>query len=61
MRGHLLAVGDHVGDLHPEVGEGVAEGPDPAARSGGKLPFGYVVQRIKVAGVDRLLNQAPDQ
>jgi len=61
MPGHLLIVGDHVGDLHPEVREGLTEGPDPAACRHGKLPLGYFVQYIWVAGIDCLLNQTPDQ
>ena len=61
MRGHLLAVGDQADDLHPEVGEGVPEGPDPAACGHGELHGGYFIQHIEVAAIDRLLNQAPDR
>ena len=56
MRGHFLAVGNQVDDLHREVGEGVAEGCDPAACHQGKLALGYLVQYIRVAGIDSVLD-----
>ena len=61
MRGHFVVVGDQADDLHLEVGEGVAEGRDPVPCHCGELTFGYLVQHVRVAGIDRLLNQALDQ
>ena len=56
MRGDFLALGDQIGDLHPEVRERGAEGPDAPACHLGKLALGYLVRHLQVAGIDRLLN-----
>jgi hypothetical protein len=61
MRSHFVAVGDQVGDLRPEVSEGVAEGPGPAACRHRKLARSYLAQCVQVAGIDRVLHQTPDK
>ena len=61
MRNHLLTLGYQLDDLHPEVGEGVPEGPDPVPGGQGYLTVGYLVKRAKVAVIDRLLNQTADK
>jgi hypothetical protein len=58
--GELVALGDDVAYFHAEVGEGVAEGADPARRRLGYLVRGHFAQRVEVAVVDDL-DQSVDE
>ncbi|HLM94435.1 MAG TPA: arsenate reductase ArsC [Gaiellaceae bacterium] len=59
MANDLVAFGDHIGDLHVEVREGLPKGTDPPSRGRSYLAGCNVVQRPEIIPVHRF-HQPPD-